>query len=51
MLGEVDGVEDGSQNAQKITLVGGPGHSYFGARMGFCPWWTEGTLWSLLEPG
>jgi hypothetical protein len=40
MLGEDDGVKDdgvkdGSQNTQRITLVGGPEHSYFAARMGF----------------
>lgn len=35
MLGEDDGVKDGSQNAQRISLVGGPEHSYSAARMGF----------------
>jgi len=35
LLGEDDGVEDGSQNAQRITLVGGPEHSYSAARMRF----------------
>lgn len=35
MLGEDDGVKDGSQNTQRITLVGGPEHSYSAARMGF----------------
>ena len=35
MLGEVDGVEDGSQNTQRIDLVGGSEHSYSAARMGF----------------
>jgi hypothetical protein len=34
LLGEDDGAEDGSQNAQRIALVGGPELSYPAARMG-----------------
>jgi hypothetical protein len=35
LLGEDDGAEEGSQNAHRITLVGGPERSYSAARMGF----------------
>lgn len=35
LLAEDDGAEDGSQNAERIALVGGPEHSYPATRMGF----------------